>query len=126
MAHGWKYFHLVRKSKKGGVNMTQWNNINISKKKIIAENERSILIAMPSKCQYAGYSFWHLKKLVREGRSKGAISIGFTNDFLFRLRKYRSGKYNKSEELDEIEVNSYVIEKAFEKSDGNIVPRKRG
>lgn len=105
--------------------MTNWNNINISKNKIIMENDKMILISMPSNNRFNGYSFWHLKKLVRSGRNKGSISIGFTNDFIFRLRKYGKGKYNKNDVIDEVEVNSFEIEKAFEKSDGNIIPRKR-
>lgn len=103
----------------------EWNNINISKNKIITENDKSVLIAMPKNSHYAGYSFWHLKKLIRKGRNHGAISIGFTNEFLFRLKKYGNGKWNKSEVLDEIEINSYEIERAFEISDSNIVSKKR-
>lgn len=104
--------------------MAQWHNININKNKIITENDKSILISMPSTSVYEGYTFWHLKKLVRDGRNKGAISIGFTNEFVFRLKKYGNGKYNKFDVLDEKEISATEMQIEFKQIDENIVGRE--
>ena len=39
-----------------------------------------------------GYSFWHPAKLVSSGRNSFSVSIGYTDDFTFRLKKYGKGR----------------------------------
>lgn len=82
-----------------------WKNINISKNNIDHETAKAVLIKMPNKSNYKGYCFWHSSKLVRKGRNKNSISIGYTNDFTFKLIKYGNGKYNKFDIIKEIEIS---------------------
>lgn len=97
-----------------------WKNININKQNIKAETSKSILIAMPHKSDYDGYQFWHPSKLVREGRNSNSVSIGYTEDFTFRLKKY--GKDNKI--LDEDEISASDFEEAFGIMDENIIAKQ--
>lgn len=90
-----------------------WKNININKNNIKAETERSYLIAMPHNSDYDGYSFWHPSKLVREGRHSNAVSIGYTDDFKFRLIKNGKGKWNKYDIIDEKTIDAEDFEEAF-------------
>jgi hypothetical protein len=97
-----------------------WKNINISKNNIDHETARAVLIKMPNKSDYKGYCFWHSSKLVRKGRNKNSVSIGYTNDFTFKLIKYGNGKYNKYDIIKEIEISVEEFEKAFEVMNENI------
>lgn len=90
-----------------------WKTLNINKNNIIAETERSVLIACPHASDYDGYSFWHPAKLVREGRHSGALSFSYTETFEFRLKKYGRGKYNSREVLDAVIVGYEEIEEIF-------------
>lgn len=102
-----------------------WKNININLQNIETETSKSVLIKMPNKSQYAGYKFWHPAKLVRDGRNSYAKSIGYTDDFTFKLKKYGNGKWNKNEVISEIEISAAEFEKAFNVMDENITaPQK--
>jgi hypothetical protein len=98
-----------------------WKNININKQNIEAKTERSVLINMPHKSDYDGYSFWHPAKLVRKGRHSNAVSIGYTDEFKFKLKKYGKGRYNQSEVIREKEINAEEFEKAFGVMNENII-----
>lgn len=82
--------------------MSEWKNMEINKNLIKRTTDTAVLIAMPHKSEYDGYSFWHPQKLVRRGRHAAAVSIGYTSEFVFRLKKYGHGRYNFREVLDEI------------------------
>ena len=90
-----------------------WKNIEINKQNIETETDKAILIKMPNKSKFAGYKFWHPSKLVRHGSNSYARSIGYTDDFTFRLKKYGNGKYNKFDVIDEIEISVKEFEEAF-------------
>ena len=107
--------------KKGCDVMAQWTNINVNKNKIAMENERSVLIKMPEGSLYKGYSFWHIKKLIRDGRTLGDISIGFNEGFLFRLKKYGKGKYNKLDVLHEVVIDASELIQVFKQIDTKVV-----
>lgn len=102
----------------------EWKNLNINKQNIDVETSRSVLIKMPHNSDFDGYKFWHPSKLVRKGRNSNSVSIGYNDQFTFRLKKYGHGKYNQREILDEIEINAEEFEDAFSKIDENITSKK--
>lgn len=97
-----------------------WRSFNINKNNIKAETGKAILIACPHNSDYDGFCFWHPSKLVREGRHSGAVSISYTEDFTFYLKKYGTGKYNSREVLDEAQLGYDELEEIFEVTDANI------
>lgn len=100
--------------------MATWKNININSNMVKAQSERSVLIAMPHSSDYDGWCFWHPAKLVREGRHSAALSIGYTDEFVFRLKRYGHGKWNSREVVAEQEIGAEEFEQAFGVVDGNI------
>jgi hypothetical protein len=77
---------------------------------IETETEKSVLINMPKKSEYSGFSFWHPKKIVKHAGHKGyRISIGYTDDFTFNLKRY--GKNNNV--LQELSLTAKEIEVAL-------------
>ena len=97
-----------------------WKNININKQNIETETARSVLIKMPNNSDYKGFKFWHPAKLVREGRHSNAVSIGYTDEFEFKL--FKSGKNYKV--LAELKIGVEEFENAFNVMDENIVEAK--
>lgn len=97
-----------------------WKNIQINKQNIERESEKAILINMPHKSKYDGYSFWHPSKLVRDGKNSYSVIIGYTNEFTFKLKKYGNGKWNKNEVIDEKEITIEEFEEAFGVMNDNI------
>ena len=98
-----------------------WKNIEITESLIKAETAKAVLIAFPRKSQLHGYSFWHPAKLVRSGRTINTVSIGYSGEFVFRLKKYGNGKYNKREVISEIEIGADEFEQAFAGMNSNDV-----
>lgn len=101
-----------------------WKNININKQNVKFDTGRAVLIAMPHSSDYDGFSFWHPSKLVREGRHSNALSIGYTDDFNFKLVKYGKGKYNSRDIIDEQEISVEEFEEAFGVMNENITSPK--
>ena len=97
-----------------------WKTISINKNQIKAETGKAVLIAMPHKSDYDGYSFWHSAKLVRDGKHSAAVSISYTDDFVFRLKKYGKGRFNRNEVIDEIPIAADEFEMIFSVTDENI------
>lgn len=91
-----------------------WKNIEINIQNIKVKTEKSALIKMPNKSNYSGYEFWHPRKLIRNGSNSYSVSIGYTNDFVFKLKKYGKGKYNFKDIIDEIDISAETFEKEFE------------
>lgn len=92
----------------------KWKNVDINIQNIETDTGKASLIKMPNKSNYAGYKFWHPSKLVRCGSNSYAISVGYTDEFTFKLFKNGNGKYNKFDVIDEIEIGVEEFEKAFE------------
>lgn len=90
-----------------------WRSININKQNIKAETGKAVLIACPHKSDFDGYSFWHPAKLVRDGSHSNSVSISYTEEFVFRLKKYGKGKYNSREVIDEVQLAYDEIEEVF-------------
>ena len=91
-----------------------WKNIKINIQNIETDTGKAALIKMPNKSRYAGYKFWHPSKLVRYGSNRYARSIGYTDEFTFKLFKNGNGKYNKFDVIDEIEIDVEEFEEAFD------------
>lgn len=101
-----------------------WKNININENLIKAETDRAVLINCPHNSEYNGFCFWYPSKLVKNGRHSTAVSIGYTDEFTFKLKKYGKGKYNSRDVINEIEINVSEFEEMFGVIDENIVSKK--
>lgn len=102
-----------------------WKNINVNKQNVKVESAKAVLIQMPHNSDYDGYSFWHPAKLVRTGRNSNAVSIGYTEEFTFKLVKYGSGKWNSKEIVSEKTISVEEFEAAFGVMDENITTSKK-
>ena len=91
-----------------------WKNIQINIQNIEYDTGKATLIKMPNKSQYAGYKFWHPSKLVRYGSNSYARSLGYKDDFTFKLKKYGKGKYNSHNVINEIDISVKEFEEAFD------------
>jgi hypothetical protein len=65
-----------------------WKNVQINIQNIEAQTDRAVLFKCPHKSKYDSFSFWHPAKLVREGKHSYAVSVSYTDDFEFTLRRY--------------------------------------
>lgn len=97
-----------------------WRSININKQNIKAETDKAVLIALPHNSDYDGWCFWHSSKLVREGRNSNAVTISYTEDFTFYLKKYGKGKYNSRDVIDEAQLGYDELEEIFGVMNENI------
>ena len=104
--------------------MSCWKNIEISKNNVQADSGRAILIAFPHSSEFDGFCFWHPSKLVRTGRNSNSLSVGYTDDFQFRILKYGKGKYNSKEIISEMEIGVLDFEEAFRTMNENIFGKK--
>lgn len=102
----------------------KWKNININKQNVDVETLNSVLIKMPHNSDFDGYKFWHPAKLVRKGRNSNSVSISYNDEFIFNLKKYGNGKYNKREVIDEIEIDTEEFENVFNVMNENIISKK--
>lgn len=94
-----------------------WKNITINESQIERTTERGALIKVPN----SDWKFWHPIKCLRSNGKQ--YSLGYTDDFTFRLFKNGNGKYNKFEKVAEKEVDADEIEMMFE---GNIINQSQG
>jgi len=101
-----------------------WKNIQINANQVETETGRACLIKMPNGSDFAGYMFWHPAKCVREGKHSAALSIGYTEDWNFKLIKKGNGKYNKFETISEQEISVEDFEEAFNVTNDNIREKK--
>lgn len=98
-----------------------WYKINFNALNIEHETTIATLIKMPKNSNYAGYCFWHPKKLIRENEiGKGYfLTFSFDENFKFKLQKYSKSKYKK-ELLDEVVLDFEEIMNEFEAGDTTI------
>lgn len=104
--------------------MANWKNININTNQIKADTGKAVLITMPHNSDYDGYAFWHTSKLIRNGRHSASVSLGYTDDFTFTLKKYGKGRYNSREVIDEKVIDVEEFENAFGVVDENITEKE--
>ena len=98
----------------------EWKNININQNLIVAETGKATLINFPHKSDFDGFCFWHPTKLIRKGRHSASVSIGYTDDWKFVVKKYGKGKYNRNEVIEEFTISVEDFEQAFGAVDENI------
>lgn len=92
-------------------------NININRNQIKYSSGRAILIAMPHKSDYDGYTFWFPERLTDEGRHDEALRLCIPVNFNFTLRRTSPKTYKV---LDEVELNAYQLVEQFRQTDDNI------
>ena len=90
-----------------------WRRFTITKNNIKAETDKAVLVVCPHHSEYDGYCFWHPSKLVREDRNGWTRSLSYTEEFVFNLKKYGKGKYNRREVLDDVQLRYDEIEEVF-------------
>lgn len=105
--------------------MPSWKNININKQNVKTDTGRAVLINCPHNSDYDGFSFWHPSKLVREGKNSNALSIGYTDDFRFKLVKYGKGKWNIRDIIEQKEISVEEFEEMFGIMNENITSPKK-
>ena len=94
-----------------------WKNVLINDNQIKAILENSLLINCPHNSKYDGYAYWHPRKCIHRGTHSANKSLGYTNDFKFRLIKYGKGQYNQRDIIDEVEINAQEFEDMYKKED---------
>lgn len=100
-----------------------WKNLNIPKNNIVTETPAAVLFKCPKNSDYKNFVFWHPNKLIRPGRNSGAVAVGYTDDFIFTLKKYGQGKYNYNKIIAEKTITAAEFEKLFLTIDKNIIAR---
>lgn len=78
-----------------------WRKVKINRNNIERETEKAVLIALPKQKEFAGYSFWHPKRLVREmERGNGHwLSVSFTDDWEFKIKNGDEYDYLESDDI---------------------------
>ena len=94
--------------------MSEWYAIRLYPNQIVTDTGSACLIQMPHQSDYDGYSFWHPSKLVRDDRRYKMKTFSYTDNFVFRLKKYGKGVYNRYEVIQELEIGADELVKAFE------------
>lgn len=102
----------------------EWKNINISKNLIKKYTNNAALISMPHNSEYNDYAFWYTLKLIRNGRNSVAISLSYTDDFTFTLKKCGKGRYNRCKIIDEKVIDVEEFENVFGIIDKNITKKE--
>lgn len=85
-----------------------WKSININKQNVKADTGSAMLIACPHNSSYDGWCFWHPAKLIRAGRHRNALSLSYTEEFEFTLKKYKKNSYEVIDE-DCIDYEEFEI-----------------
>lgn len=91
-----------------------WKNLEVNKNNIEYKTIKALLIKMPNKSEFKGYSFWHPAKLVREGRQTNLVNMAYTDEFVFHLKKYGQGRYNGKEVIDSVDITAEQMEQIFD------------
>ena len=93
----------------------KWVSAVVNKTLITRETENALLIKMPRKSGFNGFSFWFPKGLSQECENN-SIFISAPHDSIYTIRKYGKGLYNKTELLNEIKVDAKTLFEAIESS----------
>ena len=87
-----------------------WKNLEFNSNNIQNETAKATLIKVPK----TDYLFWHPSKLVRTFGKKGyMLSLGYTDDFTFKLFRNGNGKHNSHEKIEEFELSAKEFEERF-------------
>lgn len=90
--------------------MKNWKNLEANSNLIQTDTGTAVLIKIPKQ----DFVFWHPAKLVRtSGKNGYKMSIGYTDDFTFKIFKQGKGKYNKFAKIDEREITAEKMRAYF-------------
>lgn len=95
-----------------------WKTFNINRNQIEHETERAVLIKMPNKGRYAGWTFWWPKKLVKEGPNRAAVTIVY-NPMMSEFKVFKSSP-KTFKRLGEDTLSADDILEEFEVTNDNI------
>lgn len=99
----------------------EWKSIQINKQNIKRNIGTAVLIAMPHKSDYDGFSFWYTTKLIKVGKHSNALELVYNDEFIFKLKKVSKKNFNV---LEEIEIDVEDFEEAFRVMNDNITSKK--
>ncbi|MFW6221982.1 MAG: hypothetical protein ACOC3T_00065 [Bacteroidota bacterium] len=89
-------------------------NIKTNSNLIQTESSNAVLIKLPK----SELMFWHPKKCVRtSGKGGYLMSIGYTQDWNFKVFRNGKGKYNRFEKIEEREMSVEEFESYFNVSE---------
>ena len=91
---------------------TEWHRVTIYENMIKTRTENSVLIKMPQNSEYKGYVFWYPAKLVRENVNL-TLTLSYTADFEFTLKKYGKGRTNYKDVLSEVKISADEFTEIF-------------
>lgn len=87
-----------------------WKNIKANSNLIQASTEKAVLIKLPK----SEFLFWHPAKLVKTmGKNSYLMSIGYTNEFIFKVFRNGKGQYNKTTKIEEKTLSISEFEAYF-------------
>ena len=93
-----------------------WKNIVINSNNVVTATDKAVLIKIPR----SKLKFWHPAKLVRyKGKNNYLISIGYTDDFNFKLFRNGEGRHNQKEIIEELHLSAQEFEEYFTFSELN-------
>ena len=87
-----------------------WKSLQINKNMIDQETAKAVLVKMPSKSKYAGFKFWHPKKLVHDGVNRAAKSLPYKDDWVFKLTRTSDKTFKV---LAAVEISANEMAKAM-------------
>lgn len=85
---------------------TIWKNLRVNIQNIKHETAKAVLIQLPK----SDWTFWHPKKLVRNGSHSYEVTIGYTDEFKFNCKRTSKRTWNV---LDERVFSVEEIQRAF-------------
>lgn len=89
-----------------------WKTLDLPPELVAVCTDKSIKIDMPQNSRYKGYNCWISRKLVHinvqyVGNDKFLFyEVVYKDNFMFRLKKYGKGRYNKYDVVDEKEIDA--------------------
>lgn len=86
-------------------NEKKWKTMHFNLQNVRYETQNAVLINMPKKSRYGGFSFWIPKSFVFNGNHSYDLKISIPVDFKIKLQKFGNGRYNKFTVIDEREIS---------------------
>ena len=78
--------------------MSNWKNVKGNSNLIQVTTETSVLIKLPN----SKFKFWHPKKCVKtSGKNNYLMSIGYTDEFVFKIFRNGEGSHSKFKVIEE-------------------------
>ena len=89
-----------------------WKRIKLYPNQIRTTTQTAALIKMPPRSGFAGWVFWHPIKCIHEHDGQMTEMV-YTEDFVFRLKRYGNQPYNKFTVQEQREITALDLEDAF-------------